>query len=66
MDTQERQDLHNPYVNEDAARAGRCGKVHMDSGRTCIRPHKHSGSCDFRPPAEAEEPPVGDAPVTNM
>jgi hypothetical protein len=35
------------------ARAGRCGNVHMATGRTCILPERHHGSCEFVRPDEA-------------
>jgi hypothetical protein len=43
----ERQDLHNPAVDEDVARHGACGEVHLQTGRTCTLEAGHAGSCDF-------------------
>ena len=31
----DRQDLHNASVSEEAAAAGGCGQVHLPTGRTC-------------------------------
>jgi hypothetical protein len=46
---EQRQDLHNPAVDEDTARRGACGEVHLPSGRTCTLAYGHPGSCDFVP-----------------
>jgi hypothetical protein len=46
---QERQDLHNPAVDEDVALHGACGEVHLQTGRTCTLESGHDGSCDFVP-----------------
>ena len=35
-------------VETDAAEAGRCGFTHLDSGRVCLRPHRHPGSCHLQ------------------
>ena len=43
----ERIDVHNTNVNEAAARAGRCGMVHLPTGRMCRLPSLHEGACDF-------------------
>jgi hypothetical protein len=43
----ERPDLRSQHVREDVARTGRCGNVHLATGRTCILPERHAGSCDF-------------------
>jgi hypothetical protein len=40
-------DVHNPGVDEEAARMGACGQLHLPTGRTCTREHGHPGSCDF-------------------
>jgi hypothetical protein len=50
----ERPDLRSVHVHEDVARSGRCGNVHMATGRTCILPERHHGSCEFVGPHEAE------------
>jgi hypothetical protein len=34
-------------VDDDIADAGRCGQIHLPTGRTCIREHPHQGSCKF-------------------
>jgi len=41
------QELHNVSVDEEVARAGGCGQVHLPTGRTCILEHGHQGSCHF-------------------
>jgi hypothetical protein len=51
-----RADLHNPSVDEPAAEAGLCGNVHMPSGRICVLPTKHAGSCRFVPRGQAASP----------
>ncbi len=40
-----RLDLHNVSIDIVAAEAGRCGFTHLASGRVCLRPHRHPGSC---------------------
>lgn len=42
-----RNDAHNPSVNSVLAGAGYCGMTHLCSGRICIRPARHDGSCVF-------------------
>lgn len=57
-DAEERPDLsstHSPHVREDVAMAGRCGNVHLPTGRTCTLAERHHGSCAFVTPDEAEE-----------
>ena len=49
----ERPDLRSLHVREDVALAGRCGNVHLATGRTCILPERHQGSCDFVGPEDA-------------
>jgi len=44
-DPRARLDLHNVSVDIVAAEAGRCGFTHLASGRVCLRPHRHPGSC---------------------
>lgn len=41
--------MHNASVDEDAARKGACAQVHLPTGRMCVLPHGHQGSCDFIP-----------------
>jgi hypothetical protein len=50
-----RPDLSNANVREDLATAGRCGMVHLPTGRTCLLPFRHSGPCEFHQPQEAED-----------
>ena len=40
-------EMHNASVDEFAARKGACAQVHLPTGRMCILPHGHQGSCDF-------------------
>ena len=49
----ERLDLRSVHVREDVARSGRCGNVHLATGRTCILPERHQGSCHFVGPEDA-------------
>jgi hypothetical protein len=51
----DRQDLHNASVSEEAADAGGCGQVHLPTGRTCTLEVGHDGSCRFVPPDQVEE-----------
>jgi hypothetical protein len=51
----ERPDLRSFHVREDVALAGHCGNVHLATGRTCILPERHQGSCDFVGPDDASE-----------
>jgi hypothetical protein len=45
----DRPDLHNVSVDEQVARSGGCGQVHLPSGRTCTLDREHAGSCLFVP-----------------
>lgn len=45
---------HNSEINTTAAIAHRCGMTHLASGRLCLLPERHTGSCDFVQPADAE------------
>lgn len=49
----DRWDFHNVSVDVEFAQAGYCGMTHLQSGRICIRPARHTGSCDFRRRDEA-------------
>ena len=51
---QDRPWVHNPSVNEDFALRGACGQTHLPTGRTCVLPHGHPGSCVFVPRDRAE------------
>jgi hypothetical protein len=53
--TVERREVHNVSVDERVARAQMCGQVHLPSGRTCILPFGHIGSCGFEDPRRAHE-----------
>lgn len=48
-----RADFHNVSVNVAFAAAGLCGMTHLQTGRVCVKPARHTGSCDFRSPHEA-------------
>jgi hypothetical protein len=43
----DRLDVHNTNINETAARAGRCGTVHLPTGRMCRLPALHAGACQL-------------------
>jgi hypothetical protein len=43
-----REEIHNAQINTAAAQSHRCGMTHLASGRICLLPERHSGSCDFR------------------
>jgi hypothetical protein len=47
-------DVHNASVDESVAGAGLCGFTHLPSGRTCVLPARHPGSCSFEPHPEAQ------------
>lgn len=46
---------HSTHVQADLAMAGRCGNVHLPTGRICTLPERHHGSCEFVGPEEAEK-----------
>jgi hypothetical protein len=48
----ERLDSHNTSVDSQMVDVGRCGQIHLASGRICIRPVRHPGSCDFEAPEQ--------------
>jgi hypothetical protein len=43
----ERLDLHNAGIDELAAAAGRCGTIHLPTGRTCRASARHTDGCEF-------------------
>jgi hypothetical protein len=43
----ERTELHNASIDDDVGAAGRCGLIHLPTGRICIREHPHGGSCEL-------------------
>ena len=47
-DARPRLDLHNISINFTAASAGRCGFMHLDTGRVCRLPHRHPGACQLQ------------------
>ncbi len=48
-------EMHNASVDEDAAREGGCGQVHLPTGSMCTLRHCHEGSCEFVPAAGAPD-----------
>lgn len=44
-----RWDLQNARIDEVAAAAGRCGAIHLPTGRTCGAQARHVESCDLQP-----------------
>jgi len=46
---QDRPWVHNPSVDETFALLGACGQTHLPTGRTCVMPRGHRGSCVFLP-----------------
>jgi hypothetical protein len=51
----DRSDIHNVSVDEHVALAGLCGFVHLPTGRTCVLPARHPGSCAFQPHPQAQQ-----------
>lgn len=54
-DTHNVSEVHNPSVDEDAARQGACAQIHLPTGSKCVKRHGHLGSCEFTPPRQADE-----------
>jgi len=52
--SQDRPSVHNPSVDEAFVLRGACGQVHLPTGRTCVLPLRHTGSCAFLPRHRAE------------
>ncbi len=48
-DPDDRLDLHNAAVDTRMADAHVCGTFDLRTGRTCIKPVRHHGSCQFVP-----------------
>jgi hypothetical protein len=46
--------MHNASIDEDAAKEGGCGRVHLPTGRTCNLVAGHPASCDFVAAGEAD------------
>lgn len=44
---EQRLDLHNAACDEVVANAGLCAATDLRTGRVCVRPVRHHGSCDF-------------------
>jgi hypothetical protein len=51
---QDRPAVHNSSVDEAFALRGACGQTHLPTGRTCVLPRGHTGSCEFLPRDRAE------------
>ena len=51
MSTQphDRPSVHNASVDEAIAGRGACAQTHLPTGRTCVLPQGHTGSCEFVP-----------------
>jgi hypothetical protein len=47
-----RLERHNVSVDENLADQGVCAQVHLPTGRICLLPHRHRGSCHFEPPTD--------------
>jgi len=47
----ERLDLHNAGIDEVAAAEGRCGALHLPSGRVCQKQARHADGCEFGAPS---------------
>ena len=43
----DRLDLHNAGIDQPTAAAGRCGTIHLPTGRICEAPARHADGCDF-------------------
>jgi len=43
----DRQELHNASVDEEVAKGGGCGQIHLATGLTCTLEQRHGGSCRF-------------------
>ncbi|MCB5282827.1 hypothetical protein BJQ89_02589 [Arthrobacter sp. ES1] len=54
--SQDRPDASSSHIREDVAMTGRCGNVHLPSGRTCVLPERHQGSCRFVGPGDTGHP----------
>ncbi len=49
-----RLDLHNASVDNDAANAHLCGTIDLRTGRTCVEPFHHRSPCRFVSKDEAQ------------
>jgi hypothetical protein len=48
----QRLDLHNTSIDEPSAVAGRCGMIHLPTGRICRARARHTSGCSFVPISE--------------
>ena len=46
-DPDDRLEVHNAAFDEGIANAHLCGMTDLRTGRTCIKPVHHHGSCEF-------------------
>jgi len=46
--------MHNASIDEDAAKAGACARIHLPTGRMCTLTAGHLSSCDFVSPDQAD------------
>ncbi len=53
---------HNASADEHVIAAGACGQKHLPTGRACLLPVRHSGTCEFRSPDEVAAVVRGAAP----
>ena len=42
-------EIHNTSIDEQLARAERCGMTHLPTGRRCTLPAHHPSGCAFQP-----------------
>ncbi len=54
----ERLDAHNTSCDDALAQAGRCGMIHLASGRRCPLPIRHRGCCMFIAADDGPDGPV--------
>lgn len=52
LEAPDRQDLHNSSTNFAVALTGGCGYTHLQSGRTCLLPHRHVDRCQMVIPTD--------------
>jgi hypothetical protein len=50
-------EIHNTCIDEQLARAERCGMTHLPTGRRCTLPAHHPSGCAFQP-ADRSRPPA--------
>lgn len=50
-ENEQRRDVHNPNIDQDAAESDLCGTLDLRTGRICLRPALHADGCEFQSPA---------------